>query len=155
MKAKVYVETTIISYLTAAPTRDIIQAAHQQMTREWWERRTGFDLYVSQTVVTESGRGDAEAAGRRLAALEGIHVLAVTTEAVDLAERFIQAHAMPQNAAADALHVALAVVNGMDYVLTWNCTHIANAAIRAKIEQPCREAGLQHPIICTPEELME
>jgi hypothetical protein len=155
MKAKVYLETTVISYLTAAPTRDIIQAAHQQITREWWERRARFDLFVSQTVVTESGRGDADAARRRLAALERIDVLGVTTEAVDLAERFIQAHAMPRNAAADGLHVALAVVNGMDYVLTWNCTHIANAAIRPKIEQTCREAGLRPPIICTPEELME
>jgi hypothetical protein len=77
------------------------------------------------------------------------------TLAAELAARFIRAHAMPEKAAVDALHVAIAVVNGMDYVLTWNCTHIANAAIRDKIERTCREAGYEPPIICTPEELME
>ena len=99
--------------------------------------------------------GDAEAASRRLAAVEGITSLAATTEAGDLASQFVRAHAMPEKAAVDALHVAIAVVNGMDYVLTWNCAHIANAAIREKIERTCREAGYEPPIICTPEELME
>jgi hypothetical protein len=155
MKSKVYLETTVVSYLTAEPTRDVVQAAHQQLTREWWDRRGRFDLFVSQTVITEAGGGNAEAASRRLAALEGIPSLAVTVEAADLAARFVRAQAMPEKAAIDALHVAIAVVNGMDYVLTWNCTHIANAAIRDKIERACREAGFEPPIICTPEELME
>jgi predicted nucleic acid-binding protein len=153
-KSTVYLETTIFSYLTARPTRDIVQAAHQQLTREWWDRRTRFDLFVSQIVITEASGGDADAASKRLAELEGIPVLAVTSEAVDLAGRFVKAHAMPERAAVDALHVAVAVVNGMDYVLTWNCTHIANAAIRDKIEQTCRDAGYEPPVICTPEELM-
>jgi hypothetical protein len=155
MKSKVYIETTIVSYLTAELTRDVVQAAHQQLTREWWDRRERFELFVSQTVITEAGGGNAEAASRRLAALEGIAVLGVTAEAVDLAARFVRAHAMPEKAAVDALHVAIAVVNGMNYVLTWNCTHIANAAIRDRIERTCREAGYEPPIICTPEELME
>ena len=109
---------------------------------------------MSQIVVTEAGGGDAEAAGRRLAVLADIPVLAVTPEAVDLAGRFVRAHAMPEKAVIDALHVAVAVVNGVDYVVTWNCTHIANAAIREKIERACRDAGYEPPIICTPEELM-
>jgi hypothetical protein len=155
MKPKVYLETTIVSYLTAQPTRDVVQAAHQQLTHEWWERRDRFDVFVSRTVLSEATEGDTEAARRRLAALEGIAVLAATTEAADLAGKFVRAHAMPEKATVDALHVAIAVVNGMDYVLTWNCTHIANAAIRDKIERTCREAGYEPPIICTPEELME
>lgn len=132
MKSKVYLETTIVSYLTAEPTRDIIQAAHQQITREWWMRRHRFELFVSQTVITEASRGDATAARRRLAALVEVPLLAVTADTTDMAARFIRAHAIPEKAAVDALHVAVAVVNGMDYVLTWNCTHIANAAIRER-----------------------
>lgn len=155
MNPKVYLETTIVSYLTAEPTSDVVQAAHQQLTREWWDRRDRFALFVSRTVLAEAAGGAAEAARRRLAALERITVLAATDEAAELAAQFIRAHAMPEKAAVDALHVAIAVVNGMDYVLTWNCTHIANAAIRDKIERTCREAGYEPPIICTPEELME
>ena len=146
MNPKVYLETTIVSYLTAEPTSDVVQAAHQQLTREWWDRRDRFALFVSRTVLAEAAGGAAEAARRRLAALERITVLAATDEAAELAAQFIRAY---------ALHVAIAVVNGMDYVLTWNCTHIANAAIRDKIERTCREAGYEPPIICTPEELME
>jgi len=155
MRPKVYVETTVISYLTALPSRDIVQAAHQQITREWWEGRDRFELFVSEAVLQEAGRGNAEAAARRLAALEGLPVLAVGAEVTQLAERFLQMNAIPAKAAIDAVHIAAAVVNGMDYLLTWNCAHIANAAIRAKIEHTCRSVGLQPPIICTPEELME
>jgi hypothetical protein len=155
MKPRVYLETTVISYLTASPSRDIVQAAHQQITREWWERRDRFALFVSQAVIREAGRGDPQAAARRLGALEGIAVLAVDAAASRLAERFLQTNAMPANAAIDAVHIAVAVVNGMDYLLTWNCAHIANAAARARIEGTCRSAAFQPPIICTPEELME
>lgn len=155
MKARVYVETSVISYLVARPSRDIVTAAHQQITREWWEQRPRFDLFASQAVLTESGRGDATAAALRLEALEEVVVLPVTAEAGDLAERLIQANAIPAEAAIDALHVAVAVVNGMDYLVTWNCAHIANAALRVKIEKACREAGFQVSVICTPEELLQ
>lgn len=155
MKSKVYLETTIISYLTALPSRDIVHAAHQQITREWWAQRDRFDLFVSQAVSEEAARGDAEAAGRRMAALAGIPVLTVGREVSDLATRFVAVRAIPEKAVVDAIHVAAAVVHGMDYLLTWNCTHIANASVRSKIESICWEAGLQPPMICTPEELME
>ena len=155
MKSKIYVETTVISYLTALPSTELIRAAHQQITRDWWERRQRFDLFVSQAVLREVGGGDAEAAGRRLAAVEGIPVLAVDTEVSQLAERFLVLRVIPTKAAVDAVHIAVAVVHGMDYLLTWNCTHIANAAIRSKIERTCRDMGLEPPIICTPEELTE
>jgi PIN domain len=155
LKSRVYLETTVISYLTAAPSRDIVQAAHQQITREWWERRKDFDLFVSQAVITESSRGDSSAAARRLAVLQDVAILEVTKDASRLAEAFIEQHALPAKAAVDALHIAVAVVMGMDYVLTWNCTHLANAVIRPKIEDACRELGFDPPVICTPEELME
>jgi predicted nucleic acid-binding protein len=155
MKSKVYLETTIIGYLTALPSRDIVHAAHQQITREWWAQRHRFDLFVSQAVLEEAARGDVEAAGSRLAALRGVPVLAVGHEVSDLAAQFLEMRAIPKKAAVDAVHIASAVVHGMDYLLTWNCTHIANAAVRSKIESICREVGLQPPIICTPEELME
>jgi hypothetical protein len=131
-----------------------VQAAHQQITRKWWERRKDFDLFVSQAVTTEAGRGDSGAAARRLAVLDDIAALEVTEDASRLAEAFIEQHALPAKAAVDALHIAVAVVMGMDYVLTWNCTHIANAAIRPRIEEACRKLGYEPPVICTPEELM-
>jgi predicted nucleic acid-binding protein len=155
LKPKVFLETSVISYLTALPSRDIVHAAHQQITREWWDKRDRFDLYVSQAVLVEAGRGDLDAASRRLAATEGIPVLAVTGAASDLAERFLQATALPAKAAIDAVHIAVAVINGMDYLLTWNCTHIANAKIRWRIEEICQNVELRAPVICTPEELME
>ena len=155
MKSKVYVETTVVSYLSALPSRDIVLAAHQQLTREWWEHRDRFDLFVSGPVLTEAARGDADAAARRMTALDGIPVRPVSAEASEFAERLLNTTIIPAKAAVDALHVAVAVINGMDYLLTWNCTHIANAAIRGRIEEACRAAGLQAPIICTPEELTE
>jgi predicted nucleic acid-binding protein len=155
MKARVYVETSVISYLIGRPSRDLVTAAHQQITRDWWDQRSRFDLFVSQAVLAEATRGDADTAARRLEALGEAAVLPVTDETGDLAERLISEHAVAGEAAIDAVHVAVAVVNGMDYLVTWNCTHIANAALRGKIEKTCRQAGFQAPIICTPEELLE
>ena len=155
MKPRVYVETSVISYLTGRPSRDLVTAAHQQITRDWWEQRSRFDLFVSQAVLTEAALGDADAASRRLEALGEAAVLPATAEAADLAERLIRERAIPAAAAIDALHVAVAVANGMDYLVTWNCTHIANAARRVRIEKACRRAGLQAPAICTPEELLQ
>lgn len=155
MKLTVYLETTIASYLVAAPTRDIIQAAHQQATREWWARRDRFDLFVSGPVLAEARRGDAIAAARRLEALAGLRLLSVDRGARTLANTLLRVGALPIKARLDAVHVAIAAVNGMDYLLTWNLRHLANAAIRGKIEEACRRAGIQPPNICTPEQLME
>lgn len=155
MKPKAYLETTIVSYLAAAPSRDIVVAGHQQVTREWWERRNRFELFVSQAVVDEAARGDAVVAARRLALLNGIPVLELGTEVYDVANRLLLGHAVPAEALVDAIHIAVTAVNRVDYLLTWNSRHIANAAARGKIEQACRAAGLQAPVICTPEELME
>ena len=154
-KAAVYIKTSVVSYLTATPSRDLITAAHQQLTHAWWGSRDHFDLYVSDAVVDEAARGNADAAARRLAALQGCTILAVNDRVRDLAQRLLKSTALPARAAIDAVHVAAAAVNGMDFLLTWNCTHIANATTRGKIERTCRLAGFQPPVICTPEELVE
>jgi predicted nucleic acid-binding protein len=155
MKSKVYIETTVVSYLVASPTRDLIQSAHQEMTRLWWAERARFDLFVSRVVVAEARRGDTRAAARRLAALRGIPRLAAGRGVVRLADALVRSGTLPQKARVDALHVGVAAANGIDYLLTWNLRHLANATIRGKIEQAVRDAGMVPPIICTPEELME
>ena len=155
MKPKLYVETTVPSYLTAWPSRDLIRAGHQQITREWWEnRRAAFDLYISQFVLDEAGAGDAQAARERLVVLQDIPLLDLTEEVVELAEELKAALALPEQAATDAAHIAIAAVHGLHFLLTWNCRHIANAEMFATIERVCHERGYICPVICTPEELM-
>jgi hypothetical protein len=158
MKSKVYIETSVINYLTARPSRDILIAANQQVTQEWWqERRSSFDVYISisQLVEQEISSGDTEAVAKRQQALMNCSFLDITPEAVNLAERLIEQNAIPRQAAEDALHIAVATVSGMDYLLTWNFKHIANAAMRANVELVCRLNGYEPPVICSPMELME
>lgn len=156
MKPKVYLETTIISYLTARPSRDLVVAANQQITQDWWQmRRPSFDLFVSEAVVREASGGDESAARQRLDEIEGIPLLTLTADAAVLAEKLIKELPLPERAVTDAVHVAIAATNGMDYLLTWNCKHLANAVLRSKIEDVCREQGYEPPVICTPQELME
>lgn len=143
----------MLSYLTALPTRDLVHAAHQQITVEWWAARDSFDLFVSDAVLEEMRAGDAVAAGRRLSAAAGIAVLATSPDAQTLAKTLLRAAALPSKAAIDAIHVAVATVSAMDFLLTWNCTHIANAVTRPRIEAVCRLSGFEPPTICTPEEL--
>ena len=154
-RAKVYLETTIVSYLVASPTTDVIQAGHQEATRNWWTIRHRFELFASRAVLTEAGRGNSEAAARRLEALRDIPNLQFGREVAALSRALIRGGTLPAKARLDAAHVAVATVNGIDFLLTWNLRHLANAALRGKIEQACRKAGFVPPIICTPEELME
>lgn len=155
MKSSIYVETSIVSYLTARPNRDLVRAAHQEVTREWWETRGAFSLYVSQLVLDEAGAGDAGAALLRLEALRDVPRLELTSKATTLGRNLLREAALPSKATADALHIALAAVHGMDLLLTWNCAHIANATMRPKIEAICRASGFEPPVICTPLELTE
>lgn len=156
MRPSVYVETTVISYLTARPSRDVVLHAHQQLTQEWWElRRSDFELFVSPLVLDEAGAGDPDMVRRRMEALEGVPPLAPTPEAVALAKALIERGPLPAKAEVDALHIAIAAVHGVQYLLTWNCKHIANARMRPQIEALCRDAGYEPPILCTPEELSE
>lgn len=150
---KVYIETSVVSYLTAWPSRDLVRAAHQQLTREWWASRGSFSLFTSQLVLDEAVAGDKSAAASRMAVLQEVVLLDISEEAVLLAESLIRGGGLPPNARVDALHVALATVNGMDYLLTWNCRHIANASLRGRMEDVCRVAGFEPPVICTPLEL--
>ena len=153
-KPTVYIETSIVSSLTARPSRDLLVAAHQQRTVVWWdEQRTRYELFTSQVVLAEARAGDPDAAQRRLAVRERLPLLDVTDAAVALATMLITGQALPAQAAQDALHLAVACVHGMQYLLTWHCMHLANARLRSRIEQVCREAGYMPPIICTPEEL--
>jgi predicted nucleic acid-binding protein len=155
MKPKLYVETSVISYVTARPSRDLIVAANQQLTQEWWDtRREQFDLYVSQLVVQEAEAGDVHAARRRLQALADLKLLELTEESLSLANHLVQEGPIPTKAVEDALHIALATWHGMDYLLTWNFRHLANATMRYRIERLCMAAGYDPPIICTPPELM-
>jgi len=155
VKPKVYVETTVVSYLTAWPSRDLVRAAHQQVTREWWTTRDKFDLFVSQFVLDEAAAGDEDAAAQRLAALQEVALLDVTEDAILLAEKLVAGDGLPAKARVDALHVAMATAPGMNYLLTRNCKHIANASLRSRIEELCRAAGFEPPVICTPLELVK
>ena len=156
MKPKTYIETSVVSYLTARSSRDIVVAANQQVTQEWWQtRKPDFDVYISQLVIQEASLGNTEAVAKRLETLENMALLDISDEAIELASTLIMQKAIPAQAAEDALHIALAAVNGMDYLLTWNFKHIANAAMRANVELVCRLAGYEPPVICTPLELME
>jgi hypothetical protein len=156
MGDRVYVETTVVSYLTAWPSRDVVMAGHQQVTRDWWDtQRQTYELCISQLVLGEASAGDAQAAQKRLAVLQSMTVLETTNAALALAKELLQAGALPEKAAGDALHIAVAAAHSVPYLLTWNCRHLANATMRPLIESVCSAQGLKAPIICTPEELLE
>ena len=156
MKPKAYIETTVVSYLTAWPSRDVVIAGHQQITRQWWATAADrFELVASQLVIDEASAGDADAARDRLAALASVTLLDATDEALQLAEELVSANAIPENKVEDAAHIAIAVTNGVDFLVTWNCRHIANAVMRSGIDRACRRAGYEPTIICTPDELVE
>lgn len=156
MNPTAYIETSVISYLTARPSRDLVVAAYQQITREWWQfapRR--FQLVTSELVVSEAAAGDAHASRARLKLLEDISLLGTNAGTQGLAEQLLDVGAVPRKAADDAAHIAIAVTNGVDYLVTWNFRHIANATMRSTIEDVCRAAGYKSPVVCTPNELLE
>ena len=156
VKSKIYIETSILSYLTARPSNDIRVVANQNTTIEWWEtRRSSFELFISEFVIAEASLGNPDAAKKRLEVIAKLSELSTSNEARVLAKTLISEGPIPIKAEIDAYHIAVATVNGMEYLLTWNCTHIANAVIRPKIEEICRYLGVEPPIICTPLELME
>jgi predicted nucleic acid-binding protein len=148
----VYIETTIPSYLTALRSQKEPMASHQRMTREWWEReRVRFRLYSSIAVRAEISKGDATAAARRLKAMADIPELELTPEIQPLADSIVHLLELPPKAALDAVHVAFAIVHRMDYLLTWNCTHLANATLQKTLFEYCTYHRLHMPVICTPE----
>jgi hypothetical protein len=156
MADRVNIETTFVSYFTARPSRDVVFAGHQQVTREWWHTPRGnFELRVSRLVLDEAAAGDPHAARERLEVLKDMTLLEPTLEALALARELIHGGALPRKAADDALHIAVAATNGVLFLLTWNCRHLANATMRPAIDAVCAANGLRPPIICSPEELME
>jgi hypothetical protein len=151
----VYIETTIISYLVSRPSRDLLVAAHQQITQEWWDRRRPlFECYISEVVVDEIRAGDEDAAQRRMERIGEFPLLEATAAAKGLTRAIMDAGVIPQQALRDAAHIAIAAVNNMDYLLTWNCRHLANAQIIRAVAMICAARGYAVPAICTPEELM-
>ena len=156
MRRRVYIESSIVSYLASRPSRDVISTGRQQLTHTWWEsRRPAFDLVISEVVLKEVRAGDLGAAERRLTFVAELPLLDITEEATELAATLIEQVPLPLAAAVDAAHIAVAAYHGVDFLLTWNVTHIANAALRRRVEAVCREQGYQAPVLCTPDELME
>jgi hypothetical protein len=156
MKPRLYLETTIPSYLVARPSRNTIIAGQQAATQKWWEqRRTDYDLFVSEFVDIEAGRGEAKMSLARVSAIKSLPRLLATDAVLDLAARILETGLIPAKAEVDASHIAVAAVHRMDILLTWNCTHIHNIAISRQIERVCARAGWTCPVICTPFDLLE
>jgi predicted nucleic acid-binding protein len=151
----VYLETTFISYLVARPSPEVVVSGHQQTTREWWaNRRSLFECSISQVVIDEASLGDPAEVQKRLAIIGDLPALDVTETAQSLTQAIMAAGILPPHAFPDAAHVAVSAVHGIDYLLTWNCKHLANAQIARRITVVCERVGHRMPIICTPEELM-
>ena len=152
----VYIETTIVGHIAGRIHPNPMVAARQQMTRDWWrDEAVRYEVFISQVVLEECSQGDPSAAAERLEVVKDIDLLEASDDVDDLADILISERAVPVSEPRDAFHIAIAAVNGVDYLLTWNCKHIANATLRSRIEKVCRDAGFEPPIICTPEELVE
>lgn len=152
----VYVETSVVSYLAGRSSRDLVLAAQQRITAEWWQEAPArFTLVTSTVVLREAGAGDPTAAGARSALLAGLPVLELTPEAIALAADLLRAGLLPPKAGADATHVAVATLGGADYLATWNMRHLAGAVTRRRIERALRARGHEPPALCTPQDLAE
>jgi hypothetical protein len=155
MRPTIYLETTIVSYFCSRPSRDLIIAAQQEITRVWWEERLAqYRVVISDFVLREAMAGDDLAAQKRITILNSFALLDITAEVEKLAEWFLRKRLVPEKKLIDALHISVSAVHGIDYLLTWNCSHIANAEMRTAISFACDEMGYRCPIICTPQELM-
>jgi len=155
MRETVYIETSILGYLTARSTKNLILAANIEVTKEWWEfRRSAFTLYISKVVLDEVARGDPEIAANRQEILDGVPLVELNQDVRSLAAQFLSRSNLPPKASDDAVHIAAATIHGLDYLLTWNCKHIANAQIQRKLEEISFDFGYQLPVICTPYELL-
>lgn len=156
MKKRIYVETTVVSYFTARPSRDLMVAGHQEATRELWPKLAArYEAYVSALVFEEAGRGDPDQARMRLAAIEGFPMLDIDDEARTLAEKIIAGGGIPAEYPEDALHIAVAAVNGIEVLITWNFAHLNNPFTRQMVRRILEGVGYECPEICSPEELLE
>lgn len=155
MKEIAYIETTIVSYLVARPSRDLVLSAHQQVTREWWENeRVNYHCIASEEVAREAMLGDTGMAQARIKVLEDLQIVGITAEVEAMAATFMATGALPPTMRPDATHLAAATMSGADYLLTWNCRHLANAHVLRRLQKEAERRGWQLPGVCTPLELM-
>jgi predicted nucleic acid-binding protein len=154
MKQKIYIETSIVSYLTARPSKDLVIAAHQSSTADFWGMLDRYEIYISDIVLQEAAKGDAQQAAQRSAMLKNFQVLEVDDAAKELALKFLASKIVPEKCFEDALHIAVAAANGMDVIVTWNFKHINNPFFKKKMRQTVEENGLSCPEICSPEEML-
>jgi hypothetical protein len=151
---KVYIESSVISYITAKPSRDLIVLARQALTIEWWEsKRNKYEICISELVLQEIASGDPVAAQKRIDVVSDVQNLEITLAAKELANILISEGAVPKNSLEDALHISTVAVQGVEYLLTWNFKHINNASTRSKITHVIENFGYISPILCSPEEL--
>jgi predicted nucleic acid-binding protein len=155
MRPRIYIESSVISYLTSRTSRDLVVAAHQQVTLDFWESVGRFDMCISAFVVAEVSKGDEERAQTRMNLIASAAMLETSPDVEELADALIEQKSVPAKARLDALHIAVCAVHGVDYLLTWNCKHIANAQTMSLIENTCAELGYPCPRLCTPLELLE
>ena len=155
MKEIAYIETTIVSYLVARPSRDLVLSAHQQVTREWWENeRVHYHCIASEEVAREAMLGDTGMAQARIKVLADVQIVGITAEVEAMAATFMSTGALPPTMRPDATHLAAATLSGADYLLTWNCRHLANAHVLRRLQKESERRGWQLPGVCTPLELM-
>jgi hypothetical protein len=151
----VYIETSIVSYLRQRPSSQIVAAARQLLTHRWWnDERKQYELVISQYVIDEASAGNPALIAERLESLDGIPLLPHAPEIVTLADEIMSLGVLPEKAQVDALHIATVAHHQIQYLLTWNCKHIANAKILPRIHELLVKRGIPIPIICTPEELL-
>lgn len=155
-RPRLYLETTIPSYLTARPSQDLRKLRLQKITQRWWNSwRTQFHIHVSDSVWNEVGRGDPEAARRRIVAIDRLPELKTNDSALSLRSKFLEGGGIPLKSEEDAMHMALATVHRMEFLLTWNCAHLVNPHIARRIAAICQSENFSCPIVCTPEQLLE
>ena len=155
VKQKVYIETSVVSYYASRPSRDLVIAARQETTREFWPLLANrFDRYISMLVLLEINKGNPTAVDERKKAILELPVLDITRESESLAQAIVREGLIPERFGEDSLHIALAVVNGMDYLVTWNFRHLNNALTKMHIMRFVEKQGYIAPVICSPDELL-
>jgi predicted nucleic acid-binding protein len=151
----VYIETSIVSYLRQRPSSQVVMAARQLLTHQWWnDERSKYEVVASQYVIDEASAGDPTLAAERLESLDGIPLLPLDAEIAQIADEIMARAILPPKARTDALHIAMVAHHRIQYLLTWNCRHIANATILPRIHKMLTDLSLPIPIICTPEEMV-
>lgn len=155
MLKRIYIETSVISFLTARPSKDVVLAGHQASTQIFWERKRDYELFISDMVIQECEKGDPDCALSRIQAIKGLPVLNVDKDVENLASELIRQSAIPRNSPEDAIHIAVASVSAIDFILTWNFKHINNPFMKNQIRTVILNQGYTMPEICSPEELLE